>query len=269
MSRIIITASTAVGAPRRVLLRLLPIILGLTVLCVSVPSYGGEAAPGPDFNGFWRRPSFSFVPPYLSEIGRFRFEVTGGHKSPILKPWAAEVVMANLHGRATGRPPANSNTACWPEGVPAIYSIGEMQILQQPDKITILYTDDQAVRHIYLNESHPNPLPRSWYGHSVAHFEGDTLVVDTYGFHNRVEAMIDHYGTPASDGLHIVERFHMLNDGNRLQVDFTADDPNTFKTPWSMTIDYDTREGHLAEYRCAENNRDWPDLAPMAERPDF
>ena len=52
MNRIIIAASAAAGAPRSVLLRLLPIILGLTVLCVSVPSYGGEAAPGPDFNGF-------------------------------------------------------------------------------------------------------------------------------------------------------------------------------------------------------------------------
>ncbi len=61
----------------------------------------------------------------------------------------------------------------------------------------------------------------------------------------------------------------MLNDGNRLHVDFTVDDPNSFKKPWLMTNDYDAMEGVLAEYRCAENNRDWPDLAPIAERPDF
>jgi len=269
MSRIIMAASASAGAPRTVLLRLLPIILGLAVLCPPVPSYGGEAAPVPDFNGLWRRPSFNFDPPYMTEIGRFRFEVTGGHNNPILKPWAAEVVMANLHGRATRRPPANMNTACWPEGVPAVYSISEMQILQLPDEIMILYTDDQAVRRVYLNEVHPNPLTRSWYGHSVGHFEGNTLVVDTFGFHDRPEAMIDHYGTPVSDSLHIVERFHMLDDGNRLQVDFTVDDPNVFRKPWSMTMEFDAREGHLTEYRCAENNRDFPDLGPMAETPDF
>ena len=81
-----------------------------------------------------------------------------------------------------------------------------MQLLQRPDEITILYTDDQAVRHIYLNEAHSSPLAPSWYGHSVSHYEGDTLVVDTYGFHHRPEAMIDHYGTPVSDGLHIYPR---------------------------------------------------------------
>ncbi len=264
MSRIIMAASASAGAPRAVLLRLLPIILGLAVLCMSVPSYGGEATPVPDFNGFWDRSS-GFQPPYMSEND----EVIGGLDSPILKPWAAEIVIERRHGQATGRIFPNPNTACWPEGIPSIFSVSEMQILQRPDAITIIYRDDQQARHIYLNEAHPNPLARSWYGHSVGHFEGNTLVVDTFGFHNRVEAMIDHDGTPVSDGLHVVERYQMLNDGKRLHLDFTVDDPNTFKKPWSMTMEYDAREGHLAEYRCAENNRDWPELAPIAETPDF
>jgi hypothetical protein len=261
-------ASAAPCAPRAVLLRLLPIILGLIVLCLSVPSYSGEAASVPDFNGLWRRPSFSFVPPYISDNDDAE-EVIGGLNSPILKPWTAEVLIERVHGRMTGRPPANSNTTCWPDGLPSILSVSRIQILQLPDEITIIYADDQQARHIYLNEAHPNPLARSWYGHSVGHFEGNTLVVDTFGFHDRVEATVDNYGTPASDGLHIVERFYMLNDGNRLHVDFTVDDPNSFKKPWLMTNDYDAMEGVLAEYRCAENNRDWPDLAPIAERPDF
>ena len=268
MSRIIMAASASAGAPRTVLLRLLPIILGLAVLCPPVPSYGGEAAPVPDFNGLWRRPSFNFDPPYIYDYGASE-EVIGGLNSPILKPWTAEAVIEKVHGRATGRPNANMNTACWPEGVPAVYSITEMHILQQPDEITIIYRDDQAVRHIYMNEAHPNPPARSWYGHSVGHFEGNTLVVDTFGFHSRPEAMIDHYGTPVSDGLHVVERFHMFDDGNRLHVDFTVNDPNVFKKPWSMTMEYDAREGILREYRCAENNRGWPEFGPMAQTPDF
>ena len=270
MSRIIMATSASPGAPRAVLLRLLPSILGVGVLCLSLASCSQEAAPGPDFNGLWRRPSFNFDPPYMTEIGDCDGrEVIDGLKSPILKPWAAEVLMANMHAGDTGRPRANMNTACWPEGVPAVYSISEMQILQLPDEITILYTDDQVVRHVYMNEAHPNPPARSWYGHSVGHFEGNTLVVDTYGFHNRPEAMIDHYGTPVSDGLHVVERFQMLDDGNRLHVDFTVDDPNVFRKPWSMTMEFDAREGHLAEYRCGESNRHYFELMPIAERPDF
>ena len=266
MSRVIMAASASAGAPRAVLVRLLPILLGLAVLCISVPSYGEEAASEPDFNGFWRRPSFSFVPPYIDGSSR---EVIGGLNNPILKPWTAETVIERTHGQATGRVSPNSNTACWPEGIPSIFSVSRIQILHLPDVITIIYADDQQARNIYLNEAHPNPLMRSWYGHSVGHFEGDTLVVDTFGFHNRVEAMVDFYGTPVSDGLHVVERFQMLNDGNRLHVDFTVDDPNVFKKPWSMTNDYDAAEGIIPEYRCGENNRDFPELMPIAERPDF
>ncbi len=83
MSRIIMEASAAACAPRTVLLRLLPIILGLTVLCPPVPSYGGEAALVPDFDGLWRRPSFDFDPPYIYENG-FSDVVIGGLKNPIL-----------------------------------------------------------------------------------------------------------------------------------------------------------------------------------------
>jgi hypothetical protein len=257
-------------APRPVLTRLFPAILGLAVLCLSVPSYGGEAAGVPDFNGRWRKPTFRFTPPYMNENeDSDTEEVIGGHKSPILKPWTAEVVIQKLHGEANGRPTPNSNTACWPEGTPSAYSVREIQIVQLPEFITIIYGDDQQSRYIYLNEAHPDPLPRSWYGHSVGHFEGDALIVDTFGFHNRPEAMADHYGTPISDGMHIVERYYLVDDGNRLHVDFTVSDPNTLRQPWSMTMVYDAMEGILAEYRCGENNRDWFDLMPIAAIPDF
>lgn len=255
------------GVGRRFLPRLLPIALGLAAVGLSVPSYG--AASGPDFSGLWRRPSFAFAPPFFMSTGRNDRQVVGGHKNPILKPWVAEILIVKLHSDATGRPAANTNTACWPDGVPGVYTISEMQILQKPDKITILHTDDQDVRYVHMNSEHPRPLKPTWFGHSVGHFEGNTLVVDTRGFPNRPEAMIDHYGTPVTDGLHVVERFNMLDNGKRLTVDFTVEDPNVFKKPWSMKIDYNAKEGVLAEYRCGENNRDWFDLMPIAQKPDF
>src|SRR6266478_8475145 len=56
-----------------------------------------------------------------------------------------------------------------------------MQMLQQPGKITILYDEDHAVRHLRMNQTHPAQVTPSWYGDSVGHYEGDTLVIDTVG----------------------------------------------------------------------------------------
>jgi hypothetical protein len=70
---------------------------------------------------------------------------------------------------------------CWPGGVPFVSSSGATQLLQQPDKITILYNYDHQVRHVRLNRSHPTQVTPSWYGDSVGHYEGDTLIIDTVG----------------------------------------------------------------------------------------
>jgi len=77
-----------------------------------------------------------------------------------------------------------------------------MRMLQQPDKITILYVFDHEVRHVRLNQSHPAQVTPSWYGESVGHYEGDTLVIDTIGIKTGPFAMVDFYGTPhTSNGI--------------------------------------------------------------------
>jgi hypothetical protein len=83
-----------------------------------------------------------------------------------------------------------------------------MHLLQQPDKITIVYDYDHQVRHVRMNERHPAPVIPSWYGDSIGHYEGDTLVIDTVGVKtDRPYAMVDIYGTPYSAALHVVERY--------------------------------------------------------------
>ncbi len=85
-----------------------------------------------------------------------------------------------------------------------------MQLLQQPDKITMLYSGDHEVRRVRMNASHPSPLKPSWYGDSVGHYEGDTLVIDTVGVKtDRPYAMHDLFGTPYTDKLHVVERYRL------------------------------------------------------------
>jgi hypothetical protein len=85
-----------------------------------------------------------------------------------------------------------------------------MQLLQQPDKITIFYDHDHQVRHVRMNQPHSTQLTPSWYGDSIGHYEGDTLVVDTVGIKIGPFSMIDWYGTPYTSRLHVVERYRLI-----------------------------------------------------------
>jgi hypothetical protein len=86
-----------------------------------------------------------------------------------------------------------------------------MQMLQQPDKITIMYLQDHEFRQVRMNQPHPPHVTLSWYGDSVGHYEGNTLVIDTVGVKLGPFAMVDMYGTPYSDALHVVERYQLLD----------------------------------------------------------
>ena len=106
-----------------------------------------------------------------------------------------------------------------------------MQMLQQSDKIVILYIWDHEVRHVRMNQSHPARMTPSWYGDSVGRYEGDTLAIDTVGVKaDRPLAMVDMFGTPYTNALHVVERYRLLdyvpNDpnyrGKHLQLHFTV-----------------------------------------------
>ena len=75
---------------------------------------------------------------------------------------------------------------------------------------------EQIARQIYLDVPHSaNPKP-SWYGELVGHYEGDTLVVDTIGLNSKT--FVDHYRTPHTEKLHVVERWRMIEAGKKLEV---------------------------------------------------
>ena len=248
MSRIMTTAYSLGRDRRAVLMRLLSIILGAGVLCLSLPSYGQNGVPS--FDGIWRKEAFRFVPPYMFDHGDDQ-GVIDGFNNPILRPWTVELLTEKQHSERNGRIYPNASTTCWPWGVPGVFGVRHIQILQLPDEIKIIYFNDQQFRQIPLNQPHPNPVEPSWYGDSIGHFEGDTLVVDTIGFYARPQVMVDDYGTPASEALHVVERYRVLEDGRQLQIDVTVDDPNVFKKPWSMTMNYNADDNMLLESAAA------------------
>jgi hypothetical protein len=295
------------------------------------PSQGGASIP--DFSGLWGHPYFPGFEPPLSGPGpilnrsrrRQLFDadghplpatnaplvsnptpLVGDYTNPILKPWAAQIVKQNGELELNGVGALTAFNQCWPAGVPEIFGDIGMQMLQQSDKIIILYVGNE-VRHVRMDRPHPAQMTPSWWGDSVGHYEGDTLVIDTVGIKaDRPFAMVDLYGTPHTEALHVVERYRLLDYeaakaeqeragkenfrmpagpaegwvpdpsyvGKGLQLQFTVEDEGVFATPWSATITY--RRPSLAEwpeYICAENPQEYyrgtETRLPTATKPDF
>jgi hypothetical protein len=286
------------------------------------------AASIPDFSRVWNHPAFPwFEPPAsgpgpitnlsrwpeqrpgglagsaalpASKVGISNYDqLVGDYKSPILQPWAAAVVKKFGEISLAGITFPNPSNQCWPFGMPFIYKQALMQMMQQPDRIIMLYNGDQ-VRRVRLNQPHPSPLTPSWYGDSVGHYEGDTLVIDTVGVKtDRPYAMLDLFGTPYTDKLHIVERYRLRDyddvkdalernkkenwlfngdvfsqhRGKFLQLHVTIEDEGVFTTPWTATLTYVPGPAQISEGVCAENPREYYNNkdsdVPKAEKPDF
>ena len=241
--------------------------------------------------------------PLVSMMGRR----IGDDTAPILQPWAAAVVKAHAEKEVNDGPAPNPINQCRPGGVPFVfYNLG-MELIQQPNSITMLYVFDHEVRHVRLNQPHPAQLTPSWFGDSVGHYEGDTLVIDTVGIKTGPYTMVDQFGTPHTEGLHVIERYRLIdfeaakvalergakenastigNDsgvrpdvnfkGKHLDLEFTVEDAGAFTTPWSASVVY--RPGvngwssnEFPEAVCAENPNELSrqPAVPTADKPDF
>ena len=141
---------------------------------------------------------------------------------------------------------------CYLPGVPrATYMPYPFQIVQSQNDILIAYTYDSATRIVYTGKHHDADLD-TWMGTSNGKWEGDTLVVDVTGFNGR--AWLDRSGNFATDSLHVVERYSML-DANTLNYEATVEDPAVFTRPWNISFPlYRHREknARLLELKCVE-----------------
>jgi len=290
-----------------------PVVLAFAA-AVATPAFGdgSESAKSiPDFSGTWLHtlPGFEPLPSGPTAlINRSRrpngtgdgLKLTGDYTNPILRPEAAEVV--KRHGeRALNMGDPNPHNQCWLEGPPFVFTNHPTQIVQTRDKVLVLYQDNSQVRHVRMNQTHPAHVTPTWYGDSVGHYEGDTLVIDTVGIKVGRYSMVDWYGTPHSEALHVVERYRMLDyeaakegferdgkeyneprgmpvanpKGKYLQLRFTVEDDKVFTTPWTATMTFRyVGDGALdwQEQACAENLFWYPGKeadAPRADKRDF
>ncbi|MDY6984491.1 MAG: hypothetical protein SV422_15505, partial [Pseudomonadota bacterium] len=134
---------------------------------------------------------------------------------------------------AAGEPIASGYTHCIPDGMPAMMQgMFPMEVLESNGQVTIIQEAYQQVRRIYLGEEQipwDEAEPRFW-GHSVAHWEGDTLVVDTVGIKENVQFR----NVPHSAQMRISERIHLI-DENHLVDEVTITDPEYLTGPWQWT----------------------------------
>ena len=226
--------------------------------------------PKTDHNGVPRR-----VPTAeeLENVIRFTTSWVPDPSSPILQPQTRAALQKIADQELQGIPHPEMQTLCKPSGVPHIVNIlNSTMILQTPTEVVFLYERDHQVRHVYLNKSHSEHPGRAWYGDSVGHYEGDTLVVDTIGQNDKTH--IDRFATPHSDKIHVVERYRLSEDGRTIEALVTVEDPVAFAVSWSGSAAYRPVGDIWFENICGENNQRefWPGhILPIAvdNSPDF
>jgi hypothetical protein len=238
--------------------------------------------------------------PYVSND---EFRVTGKQptervadlNSPILLPWARDVVRKRNELVLSGKYVPSPTASCWPKGVTAFLlspMTQPMYIVQGPKEVVMILTSFSDVRHIHLTDKHSGDVKASWYGESIGRYEGDTLVVDTIGLDDRTH--VDGFGTPHTKQLHVIERFHLIEGGNVLEANVHVEDPGAFTMPWDAIQRFrqyeaavrkvpierlaqlaSEPEGPLSEHICAENPSSFSFAGvqalplPQAVVPDF
>jgi hypothetical protein len=200
----------------------------------------------PDLSGIW-----------MAEDQRFFGNLATGLKPEdvLLQPWAKALQQQRLDNAHADDPLAR----CLPHGVPRINTNGlfPFKIIQTPGLIVILYEQLNLFRQIFMDgrrlDHDPNP---TWLGYSTGRWEDDTLVVETSGFNDKTW-LDTQQGHPASEALHVTERFRRPNFGN-LEIQATIDDAKAYSKPWTTT----TQRMHLQlgtellEFICNENEKD-------------
>lgn len=147
-----------------------------------------------------------------------------------------------------------------PPMLPVLYN-NNYQIVQTPDHVMILVEMVHDARIVRMNGTHPSKEVRQWLGDSIGHWEGDTLVVDTTNFSDKVTFR------GSSENLHIIERF-TRTDANTVLYRVTIDDPTTFTKIWTLEYPFVSTPGPIYEYACHEGNYAMTDILGGARKAD-
>ena len=131
------------------------------------------------------------------------------------------------------------------------------RIVMEPPMAFFIWEVLHDWRQVFMDgRPHPPDLDPTWYGHSIGRWDGDTLVVDTVGFNDKV--WLSNTGYPSTDKLHTIER-HTRTDLGTLEIEITVDDPGAYAKPFKVASTARLMPNEeLMEYICNENNQDIP-----------
>jgi hypothetical protein len=170
-------------------------------------------------------------------------------------PWAR----ALYEYRQASTTKDDPHVRCKPSGGPRMmHTPYGMEFLDLPEQKRIIIVGvggPHTWRTIYMDgRAHPKDLDPSFSGHSVGHWEGDALVIDTVGFNEKF--WLTREGIPLTENLHLTERF-TRTDHDTMKYEATVDDPGAYSKPWTggWLINWMPGE-ELYEYVCQDNNRD-------------
>lgn len=171
------------------------------------------------------------------------------------KPYR-EMLKAQDDAEKAGKPVRKLDDTCMPYGMPTMMAANfPLEILLTPGRVTIIGEAFNEVRRIYLDEKQKNAeeIEPTFGGHSVGHWEGDTLVIET----TAVKDYVRMRQAPHSINMRIVERIRPVAQ-DMLRNDITVTDPQYLTKPWTFGWAYKRVDYRLSEYVC-ENNREYED----------
>jgi hypothetical protein len=210
----------------------------------------------PDLSGIWMaRAGFEPNPPPgrppLASFGNTGIGMTGDLP---FQPWARELQKK----RASENSKDNPDGLCLPESLLQLHLDPQpLKVVQTPAAIYIIYETNYGLRTIFMDgrslppQGSPQPF---WYGYSIGHWDGDTLVVETNNY--RGDGWLDARGSPITEAATFTERFRRVNYG-QLDIEFTLNDPKAYTRPFTVRVDQRLMAdgSELIEFICHENQQ--------------
>jgi hypothetical protein len=194
-------------------------------------------------------------PDFTSGVWAENFVFDPNAKAP-LKPTAADEL---VKAKSLDKLAVGGSNSCLPPGMPGVMSAGlPWAFFYARDSIFIITDmDNLEVRRVLMGrKDHGDPDP-SWNGHSIGHWEGQTLVIDTTAIMPRTKLA----GLPSGGSTHIVERIRLLGP-EKLEWKLRIMNPDLLTQPWEWSKTFERhRDWEIQDARCVEGNRDAPDAA--------
>ncbi len=214
---------------------------------------GSGSAQTPDVSGtYW-------ATEYHAKI-----QLVGGGELPLTAQGKA-TYEKNMAGLKDGSITDTARKFCVPDGLPRVLATPyPFEIIQAPPgQVTIIHELNHQIRVVALDKPMPTAREQEVFpyynGHSIGHFEGNTLVIHTGGFNEKT--FIDATGAPHTDEMTAMERIRRISP-TEIEDVITIHDPQYYTRDWQARFVYKLRsDTRLEDYVCGEPHRDLSQVA--------